>query len=32
LHQLAKASQFRPGERVVAVHTGGLQGARGFYE
>lgn len=30
LHQLAQAGHFRPGERVVALHTGGLQGARGF--
>lgn len=27
---LAAQGYFRPGERVVAVHTGGLQGARGF--
>lgn len=30
LHQLACAGKFREGERVVAIHTGGLQGARGF--
>lgn len=30
LHQLVMAGKFRAGERVVAVHTGGLQGARGF--
>lgn len=30
LHQLVLAGKFRQGERVVAVHTGGLQGARGF--
>lgn len=30
LHQLAQAGHFRPGEQVVALHTGGLQGARGF--
>ena len=30
LHQLALAGKFRDGERVVAIHTGGLQGARGF--
>lgn len=32
LHQLVMAGKFRQGERVVAIHTGGLQGARGFYE
>jgi 1-aminocyclopropane-1-carboxylate deaminase len=30
LRQLAQQGYFRPGERVVALHTGGLQGARGF--
>lgn len=30
LHKLAAAGKFLPGERVVAIHTGGLQGARGF--
>jgi 1-aminocyclopropane-1-carboxylate deaminase len=30
LHQLALSGKFTAGERVVAVHTGGLQGARGF--
>jgi 1-aminocyclopropane-1-carboxylate deaminase len=30
LHQLAMAGQFSSSERVVAIHTGGLQGARGF--
>lgn len=30
LHQLCKAGKFSEGERVIAVHTGGLQGNRGF--
>lgn len=30
LHKLAVAGIFSPDERVVAIHTGGLQGARGF--
>ena len=30
IHKLAEAGQFSPTERVVAIHTGGLQGARGF--
>jgi 1-aminocyclopropane-1-carboxylate deaminase len=30
LHKLAEAGFFSPDERVVAIHTGGLQGARGF--
>ncbi|WP_295749623.1 1-aminocyclopropane-1-carboxylate deaminase/D-cysteine desulfhydrase [Undibacterium sp.] len=30
LHQLVMAGKFRAGENVVAIHTGGLQGARGF--
>ena len=30
LHKLALAGHFQPGEQVVALHTGGLQGARGF--
>jgi 1-aminocyclopropane-1-carboxylate deaminase len=30
LHKLVLAGKFDPGERVVALHTGGLQGARGF--
>lgn len=30
LHQLAEAGKFSHHERVVAIHTGGLQGARGF--
>lgn len=30
LHQLALAGKFRRGESVLAIHTGGLQGARGF--
>lgn len=30
LHKLVAAGKFAPGEQVVAIHTGGLQGARGF--
>ncbi|MES2933239.1 MAG: pyridoxal-phosphate dependent enzyme [Pseudomonadota bacterium] len=30
LQQMAQSGAFRPDERVVAIHTGGLQGARGF--
>jgi 1-aminocyclopropane-1-carboxylate deaminase len=30
LHQLCVAGKFKPGERVLAIHTGGLQGNRGF--
>jgi len=30
LMRLQQAQAFRPGERVLAVHTGGMQGARGF--
>lgn len=30
VHKLAQAAYFSPDERVVAIHTGGLQGARGF--
>lgn len=30
LHKLAAAGKFARDERVVAIHTGGLQGARGF--
>lgn len=30
LRQLAAAGKFQAGESVMAVHTGGLQGARGF--
>ena len=30
LHKLAQAGKFYPDERIVAIHTGGLQGARGF--
>lgn len=30
LHKLNAAGKFAAGERVVAIHTGGLQGARGF--
>ncbi|MBC3875722.1 1-aminocyclopropane-1-carboxylate deaminase/D-cysteine desulfhydrase [Undibacterium flavidum] len=32
LHQLCHAGKFSAGERVVAVHTGGLQGNRGFLQ
>jgi 1-aminocyclopropane-1-carboxylate deaminase len=30
LHKLVESGKFRQGERIVAIHTGGLQGARGF--
>jgi 1-aminocyclopropane-1-carboxylate deaminase len=30
LRRLQQAQAFHPGERVLAVHTGGMQGARGF--
>jgi 1-aminocyclopropane-1-carboxylate deaminase len=30
IKQLTQAGAFHPNERIVAVHTGGLQGARGF--
>ncbi|MGR9116421.1 MAG: 1-aminocyclopropane-1-carboxylate deaminase/D-cysteine desulfhydrase [Gammaproteobacteria bacterium] len=30
IYDLAKMGQFRPGQRIIAVHTGGLQGNRGF--
>ena len=30
VHQLASLHFFRPGERVIVVHTGGLQGKRGY--
>lgn len=30
LHQLCLAGEFKPGEKIVAIHTGGLQGNRGF--
>ncbi len=30
LRQMAQSGAFSPDERIVAVHTGGLQGARGF--
>jgi len=30
LHQLVLAGKFKHNETVVAVHTGGLQGLRGF--
>lgn len=32
VHQLAHSAYFSPGERVVVVHTGGLQGKRGYPE
>lgn len=32
VHQLAHSHYFRPGERVIVVHTGGLQGKRGYPE
>lgn len=31
LHKLSQAGLFSSDERVVAIHTGGLQGARGFH-
>jgi len=31
LFDLIKKDYFRPGQRIIAVHTGGLQGNRGFY-
>lgn len=30
LHKLAEAGHFKHGARVIAIHTGGLQGKRGF--
>lgn len=30
VYDLIKKHYFRPGQRIVAVHTGGLQGKRGF--
>jgi 1-aminocyclopropane-1-carboxylate deaminase len=30
LHQLCLAGEFKQGEKIVAIHTGGLQGNRGF--
>ncbi|WP_031435946.1 1-aminocyclopropane-1-carboxylate deaminase/D-cysteine desulfhydrase [Methylobacter tundripaludum] len=30
IYDLIKKHYFRPGERIIAVHTGGLQGKRGF--
>lgn len=30
VYDLIKKHYFRPGERIIAVHTGGLQGKRGF--
>jgi 1-aminocyclopropane-1-carboxylate deaminase len=30
LHQLIRIGHFKPGERIVAIHTGGMQGLRGF--
>lgn len=32
LHQLITQGTFEPGAKIVAVHTGGLQGRRGFIE
>jgi len=32
LYDLIKKQYFKPGQRIVAVHTGGLQGKRGFSE
>lgn len=30
LYQLIKTRTFKPGQRIIALHTGGLQGNRGF--
>jgi 1-aminocyclopropane-1-carboxylate deaminase len=30
LHKLVEQGTFAPGDKIVAVHTGGLQGCRGF--
>jgi 1-aminocyclopropane-1-carboxylate deaminase len=30
IEQLTKTNFFKPNERVLAIHTGGIQGARGF--
>jgi len=30
LYDLLKKGYFKPGQRIIAVHTGGLQGKRGF--
>jgi 1-aminocyclopropane-1-carboxylate deaminase len=30
LHQLCLMGEFKPSEKIVAIHTGGLQGKRGF--
>lgn len=30
VHRLARQHFFRPGERVILIHTGGLQGKRGY--
>ncbi|MFT4821288.1 MAG: 1-aminocyclopropane-1-carboxylate deaminase, partial [Candidatus Azotimanducaceae bacterium] len=30
LAQMQQANEFSPGTRIVALHTGGLQGRRGF--
>ncbi|MFA6050975.1 MAG: pyridoxal-phosphate dependent enzyme [Methylobacter sp.] len=30
IYDLIKKHYFRPGQRIIAVHTGGLQGKRGF--
>ncbi len=32
LYDLIKKNRFKPGERIIAIHTGGLQGKRGFKE
>jgi 1-aminocyclopropane-1-carboxylate deaminase len=30
LYELIKTNYFKPGQRIIALHTGGLQGNRGF--
>ena len=30
LYDLIKNNIFKPGQRIIAIHTGGLQGNRGF--
>ena len=30
IYDLIKKHYFKPGERIIAIHTGGLQGKRGF--
>jgi len=32
LYDLIKKQYFKPGQRIIALHTGGLQGKRGFAE